>query len=139
MHRIGHWLRQRGCVYSQVCADCRATDTQQDALQRQTVAAGPAHAQPRRMVVSFNGDMKGLMQILRLAGANGTYNCMFCLAHANQTNVAGLPCLRHPPDAWKASPLFYNRPAEAIDTHKSWWWSGSEVWQGLMRMRWRLR
>ena len=61
-------------------------------------------ASPRRIVVSFSGDMKGLLQISGLAGPSGTYFCLVCLAYKNKTSVAGIPCLRHPPEgAWTAA------------------------------------
>ena len=84
----GKWLRQASCAFSQVCAACRTHDTQQSALRRQADAAGSTSERPRRIVVSFNGDMKGLLQIAGHAGPNATHNCLFCLAHKNQTNIA---------------------------------------------------
>ena len=114
MHRVGHWSRQVGCAFSASCTQCRATDTRQAALHRQEDAAGSRAEQPRRIVPNINGDMKGLMQILGLAGPAGVYNCMFCLAHKNQTNVKGIPCLRHPPEGpWTAAHLA--RPVEVRD------------------------
>ena len=59
--------------------------------------------------------MKGLMQILGLAGPAGTYNCIFCLAHKNQTSVAGLPCLRYPPEPWASKREHLDRPLQVRD------------------------
>ena len=56
--------------------------------------------------MSINGDMKGLMQIAGMAGPGGVFNCLFCLCQKNGTNVAGIPCLRHPPEGpWTAAHL----------------------------------
>ena len=91
-------------------------DTQPDALKRQTTAAaGSIDSKARRICASFNGDMKGLMQILGLAGPAGTYNCIFCLAHKNQTSVAGLPCLRYPPEPWASKREHLDRPLQVRD------------------------
>ena len=94
-----------GCCFSQVCFECNSNDTQQAALRRQQAAAGALARgeHQRRIVVSFTGDMKGLMQIAGNAGAGGSYNCLFCLHRNNRTSVAGLPALRHPPEPWASS------------------------------------
>lgn len=113
--RVGHWCRQPNCAFSQVCSECRVHDTQQAALRRQRDAAGDISEQPRRLVMSINGDMKGLMTLAGHAGPNATYNCLFCMSRNNQTNVAGLPCLRHPPEPWASSPAFLDRPLEVRD------------------------
>jgi hypothetical protein len=116
MARVGHWSRQAGCAFSQSCSECRSGDTQSDALKRQTTAAaGSIDSKARRICASFNGDMKGLMQILGLAGPAGTYNCIFCLAHKNQTSVAGLPCLRYPPEPWASKREHLDRPLQVRD------------------------
>ena len=112
-HRVGHWVRQPRCAFSQSCAECRDTDTLQAALRRQRELAGTTAVQPRRMVASINGDMKGLMQIASMS-SQGVYNCLFCLHQKNATSVAGIPCLRHPPEGpWTAAHLA--RPPEVRD------------------------
>ena len=55
--------------------------------------------------------MKGLMQILGLAGPAGSYNCIFCLSHINSTNIAGVPCIPDPPEPWASSSDYLDRPA----------------------------
>ena len=95
MHRSGHWLRQKDCSFLQSCADCRSTQTLRGALRKQREAAGSTAVQPRRLVLSINGDMKRLMQIAGMA-SQGVYNCLFCSHQKNATSVAGIPCLRHP-------------------------------------------
>ena len=113
MHRVGHWSRQLGCAFSQSCATCRDTDTLQAALRRQQDKAGPTGVQPRRLVLNINGDMKGLMQIAGMA-SQGVYNCLFCKHQKNGTSVAGIPCLRHPPEGpWTAAHIA--RPLEVRD------------------------
>ena len=55
--------------------------------------------------------MKGLMQILGLAGSAGTYFCMFCQGTLNETLLAGVPHLRIVPEPWASND---NRAAEVI-------------------------
>jgi hypothetical protein len=103
----GHWARQRGCAFSEACKCCReSTDSVERALKRQLDAAlttcGTVGETAHRVVTSFSGDMKGLMQILGHAGPNATFFCIFCMARLNQTNVAGVPHLRELPEEWKS-------------------------------------
>ena len=55
---------------------------------------------PRRIVVSYASDMKGLMQILGHAGPNVTYPCLLCYARLNQTFVKGVPHIPVLPEPW---------------------------------------
>ena len=55
--------------------------------------------------------MKGLMQILGLAGSAGTYFCMFCMGTLNGTLTAGIPHLRNLPEPWASTDT---RPATEI-------------------------
>ena len=93
--RPGHWTRVRGCTFSATCQQCRdGPDTQQSAIRRQHAAAAAALSTaeaPRRVVVTFTGDMKGLMQICGHAGPAGVYFCVFCLM-----NEAGRKGVRSP-------------------------------------------
>jgi hypothetical protein len=105
MHSVGKWERQKGCTFSQSCGECRDTDTLQGALRRQREAAGSMGVKKRRLVLSVNGDMKGLFQIAGMS-AQGVFNCIFCLHQKNGTSVAGIPCLRHPPEGpWTTAHL----------------------------------
>ena len=90
-------------------------DTLQAALRRQQAIRGglDRRVQPRRLVLNINGDMKGLMQIAGMA-SQGVYNCLFCKHQKNGTSVAGIPCLRHPPEGpWTAAHIA--RPLEVRD------------------------
>jgi hypothetical protein len=112
---FGSWARQVGKVYSDACTCCQSTDTHEAALRRQHAAAvaGAGVASTRRRVVTtWSGDMKGLMQLLGHAGPNATYFCMFCLAKLNETNKAGVPHLRVLPEEWR---LKDKRATEIID------------------------
>ncbi len=111
--RPGHWVRQRGSVFSAACAECLASgDTQEAALRRQHAAAGSRETAPRRVVAVYSGDMKGLLQLSGHAGPNATFFCLRCYARLNQTNVAGIPHLRNVPEPWKSRDA---RDANVVD------------------------
>ena len=87
----------------------------EDALRRQHAAAGGVAGiatAPRRMVVSWAGDIKGLQQLGGTAGASGTYNCLLCEAVLHQTYRAGVPHLRELPEPWASKD---KRPPEIIN------------------------
>ena len=93
--------------YSPLCPSCVASDdTPLLAIKRQCKAAGDDECYKPRWslaVGSVGGDIKGLMQILGLAGSAGTYFCMFCMGLLNQTLVAGVPHLRTLPEPWAST------------------------------------
>ena len=94
-------------AYSPLCPTCASSDDSPlNAIKRQCVAAGGASCfKPRwsLLVGSLGGDMKGLMQILGLAGSAGTYFCMFCMGTLNETLMAGVPHLRTLPEPWASN------------------------------------
>ena len=53
----------------------------------------------------YSSDMKGLMQILGLAGPSATYPCMLCYARLNQTFVAGVSHLADLPEPWRSKDM----------------------------------
>ena len=112
----GVWRRLRGCTCSLACRQCgQSGDTPEKALARQKTAAGGASATevaPRRVVLCFVSDMKGLMQICGHAGPAATYNCLLCMARLNQTAKAGVPHLPELPEPWKSKDT---RPADIIN------------------------
>ena len=116
--RPGHWARQRGCTYSEACAQCRASaDSYEAALLRQHTAAGggPGTKEaPRRMVMTITGDINGIETLAGHAGASATYNCVLCEARLHETYKAGVPHLRVLPERWasvdKRQPEVINPP-----------------------------
>ena len=94
-------------AYSPLCPTCTASDDSPLlAVKRQCVAAGGASCYEPRWslcVGSLGGDIKGLRQILGLAGSAGTYFCMFCMGTLNETLMPGVPHLRNLPEPWASS------------------------------------
>ena len=94
-------------AYSPLCPTCvDSDDSPLLAIKRQCVAAGAASCYKPRWALavgSLGGDIKGLMQILGLAGSAGTYFCMFCMGTLNETLMAGVPHLRTLPEPWASS------------------------------------
>ena len=91
-------------AYSPLCPVCKVSDDSPlHAIKRQCLAAGGESCYKPRWslaVGSVGGDIRGLMQILGLAGSAGTYFCMFCLGTLNETLMAGVPQLRTLPEPW---------------------------------------
>ena len=94
-------------AYSPLCPVCKESDDSPlHAIKRQCLAAGGESCYKPRWslaVGSVGGDIKGLMQILGLAGSAGTYFCMFCLGTLNETLMAGIPHLRTLPEPWASA------------------------------------
>ena len=94
-------------AYSPLCPTCvESDDSPLLAIKRQCVAAGGKDCYTPRWslaVGSLGGDIKGLMQILGLAGSAGTYFCMFCMGTINGTLMAGVPHLRTLPEPWAST------------------------------------
>ena len=107
-------LRREG-VHSPFCKhpDCQDAEAQLRALQRQWKEAQEAGMQAsdsiKRLRGFVGGDFEGMLKLLGLAGASGTYPCMFCLAHHTETLKAGVPHVPRMPEAWLAEGKFDTR------------------------------
>ena len=76
-----------------------------EALKAQVweAAAGVGVGEAGRRARGFvGGDFEGMLKLLGLSGASGTYPCMFCLAHHTGTLKAGVPQLEAMPRGFEA-------------------------------------